>query len=85
MVDPNIKILLFLVKVPNVDVIMDFSVSLTFVSLSHEKIFNKEGSNKNVTNIEIINPNVIIQPKSIIGFIPLNTKDKKAHIVVKTV
>ena len=34
---------------------------------------------------EVINPNVIIHPKSIIGFIPLNTKDKKAHIVVKTV
>jgi amidophosphoribosyltransferase len=65
--------------------IVDFSVSLIFVSLSNEKIFNKEGSNKNVTNIEIINPNVIIQPKSIIGLIPLNTKDKKAHIVVKTV
>ena len=34
---------------------------------------------------EVINPKVIIQPKSIIGFIPLKTKDKKAHIVVKTV
>ena len=34
MVDPNIKILLFLVKAPNVDVIIDFSVSLIFVSLS---------------------------------------------------
>ena len=85
MVDPNIKILLLLVNVHNVDVIIDFSVSLIFVSLYNEKIFNKEGSNKNVTNIEIINPNVIIQPKSIIGFIQLNTKDKKAHTVVKTV
>ena len=39
MVDPNIKILLFLVKAPNVDVIIHFSVSLIFVSLSNEKIF----------------------------------------------
>ena len=34
---------------------------------------------------ETIKPKVIIHPKSIIGFIPLKTKDKKAHIVVKTV
>ena len=66
MVDPNIKILLFLVKAPNVDVIIDFSVSLIFVSLSNEKIFNKEGSNKNVTNIEIINPKgkIVLKPLS---------------------
>ena len=34
---------------------------------------------------DVVNPNVIIQPKSIIGFIPLKIKDKKAIIVVKTV
>ena len=34
---------------------------------------------------DVINPKVIIQPKSIIGFIPLKIKDKKANIVVKTV
>ena len=48
-------------------------------------MLNKEGNNKNVTKIETIKPKVIIHPKSIIGFIPLKTKDKKAHIVVKTV
>ena len=42
-----------------------------------------KGNNKNVTNNETINPKVIIQPKSIIGLIPLKTKDKKAHIVVR--
>ena len=81
----EITILLFFVKEAKAEVIKDFSVSFTFISLSDEKIFNKEGSNKNVTSNEIINPKVIIQPKSIIGFIPLNTKDKKAQIVVKTV
>ena len=40
---------------------------------------------KNVTDKETTNPKVIIQPKSIIGFIPLKIKDKKAQIVVKTV
>ena len=40
---------------------------------------------KNVTEIETINPIVIIHPKSIIGLIPLNIKDRKAHIVVRTV
>ena len=38
-----------------------------------------------VTNNETINPKVIIQPKSIIGFIPLKTKDRNAHMVVRTV
>ena len=32
---------------------------------------------------DVINPKVIIQPKSIIGLISLNIKDKKAIIVVK--
>ena len=34
---------------------------------------------------EIIKEINIMKPKSIIGFIPLKTKDKKAHTVVKTV
>ena len=66
-------------------VIIDFSVSFTLISFSDEKIFNKHGNKRNVTNKETINPKVIIQPKSIIGFIPLKIKDKKAQIVVKTV
>ena len=37
------------------------------------------------TDNETINPKVIIHPKSIIGLIPLKTKDKNAHIVVSTV
>ena len=45
----------------------------------------KEGINKNVTINETINPKVIIQPKSIIGLMPLSTKEKNAHIVVRTV
>ena len=34
---------------------------------------------------DVISPRVIIHPKSITGLIPLNTSDKKANIVVKTV
>ena len=34
---------------------------------------------------EVIKPKVIIQPKSIIGFISLKTKERKAITVVKTV
>ena len=41
--------------------------------------FIKDGNNKNVTNKEITNPNVIIHPKSIIGFIPLKTKEKSTY------
>ena len=48
-------------------------------------MFNNVGNNKNVTKNDTINPNVIIQPKSIIGLIPLKTNDKNAQIVVITV
>ena len=34
---------------------------------------------------DVINPKVIIQPKSIIGLIPLKIRDKKANTVVRTV
>ena len=84
-VEPKIKILLFLVKEPNAEVTIDFSVSLKPISFSDESKLIKDGSNKNVTRNETIRPKVIIQPKSIIGFIPLKTKDKNAHIVVRTV
>ena len=79
------NILLFLVKDPSAEVMRDFSVSFKPISFSEEIIFIKDGSNKNVTNNETIKPNVIIQPKSMIGFIPLKTRDKKAQIVVRTV
>ena len=46
---------------------------------------NKVGSRVKVIKNEVINPKVIIHPKSIIGLISLNIKDKKAHTVVKTV
>ena len=48
-------------------------------------MFNVTGNNVKVTDIETKRPTVIIQPKSIIGFIPLKIKDRKAHIVVNTV
>ena len=80
-----IIILLFFVKLAREEVILDFSVSLTFISSSEENKDSNEGSSKKVTIIETVKPIVIIQPKSIIGFIPLKIRDKKAHIVVKTV
>ena len=47
--------------------------------------FKRVGSKVNVTINDTVKPIVIIQPKSIIGFISLNIKDKNAQIVVKTV
>ena len=47
--------------------------------------FKRVGRRVKVTINDVIKPNVIIHPKSIIGFIPLKIKDKKANIVVKTV
>ena len=61
-------------KEPKADVIKDFSVSLIPISFSEASVLINEGNNKNVIKKEIINPKVIIQPKSIIGFMPLNTK-----------
>ena len=84
-VEPKIVILLFFVKDPRAEVISDFSVSLRPISFSVESKFINVGNSKNVTNNETINPKVIIQPKSIIGFIPLKTKDRNAHMVVRTV
>ena len=49
------------------------------------KMLRATGSKVKVTDIETNRPTVIIQPKSIIGFIPLKIKDKKAHMVVSTV
>ena len=45
--------------------------------------FIRAGFNVNVIINDVINPIVIIHPKSIIGFISLKIKDKKAIIVVK--
>ena len=62
----------------------DFSVSyLDFIIFG--KILSNDGKTKKVTINDTINPKVIIQPKSIIGLIPLKTKDRNAHIVVRTV
>ena len=67
------------------DVIKDLSVFLRPISFSEDKMLIKEGSNKKVTNKETNKPKVIIHPKSIMGLIPLKTKDKNAQIVVNTV
>ena len=61
-----------------------FSIfNINFIFCARELI--KEGNNKKVTKNETIKPKVIIHPKSIIGFIPLKTKDKNAQMVVSTV
>ena len=84
-VDPKIIILLFFVNVPKAEVIKDFSVSFRPISFSEASRLINDGNNKNVIENETISPRVIIHPKSIIGLIPLKTKDKKAHIVVSAV
>ena len=82
---PKSKVPFFFATEPSPFVIIDFSELLILISLSDEKKFNKHGRSRKVTTNEIINPKVIIQPKSIIGLMPLKIKDKKAQIVVKTV
>ena len=83
-VSVNIIFLLLLEIFAKKDVILDSLFSLISTLLSETKL-NNVGSRVKVTTKDVINPNVIIQPKSIIGFIPLKIKDKNAQIVVKTV
>ena len=66
------------------DVIFE-SLTSSKLTLSLDKKLSKVGSKVNVIRKDVINPNVIIHPKSIIGFISLKIRDKKAHIVVNTV
>ena len=82
---PNIKNVFPLEKLLSAFVILDFSSFWLIESFEVLNKLSKEGISVNVTIIETARPSVIIKPKSIIGLIPLNTKDKKAHIVVKTV
>ena len=83
-VNENIKKLFFLAKLPSFSVIIDLLFSL-IIALSVFKIFIRTGSKVKVVIKETIKPNVIIHPKSIMGLMPLNIKDKKAHMVVKAV
>ena len=79
-----INFLLFIENSDNmfVNVENDFSSTYTFLESNR---FNNVGRSVNVTINEVSNPNDIIRPKSMIGFMSLNTKDKNAHIVVRTV
>ena len=80
----NIKFLFLREILPKASVTLDLFCSLIAI-LSSEKILRREGNKvKEIIN-DVVNPKVIIHPKSMIGFISLKTRDKKAHTVVKTV
>ena len=83
-VSPKIIFLLFIEKRLRKFVIFDswsFMRAIPFVGV----IFNKVGRSVKVIIKDVIKPNVIIQPKSMIGLIPLKIRDRKANIVVKTI
>ena len=84
-VEPKIIYVFFFEKFPNVFVIKDLFATFKTTSSWLERNCKSEGIKKNVTEMVTIYPIVIIQPKSMIGVIPLNIKDKKAQIVVSTV
>ena len=56
-----------------------------FISFSFEKIFNKDGKKRKVTIKKQLNLMSSSNQNQLIGLIPLNIKDRKAQIVVKTV
>ena len=68
----KINIVFFFAIFPKNEVIIDFPLYLISTSLPDEKIFKSEGNKRKVIKKDIIKPKVIIQPKSIIGLIPLN-------------
>ena len=83
-VEAKIVLELFIAMLLKKFIKYDFFSSLISV-LSLDKKFKIVGNNKNVTMNDVIKPNVIIHPKSMIGFISLKIKDKNAHIVVSAV
>ena len=83
-VSVNIVFLLLIEILPKKEVIIDSSSSLISTLLFETKL-KRVGNKVKVITKDVINPKVIIHPKSIIGLIPLNTKDRKAHAVVSTV
>ena len=66
------------------DVIMNLYIFLKKYFLLAQNLLKLVSSVKVIIN-DVIKPSVIIHPKSIIGFISLKIKDRKAIIVVKTV
>ena len=83
-VDAKIVLVLFCATPLRKEVILDF-FSFWKNEFFVEKIFKIDGSKVKVIIRETKRPNAIIHPKSIIGLIPLNIRDKKAQIVVRTV
>ena len=83
-VSVNIIFLLLIEIFPKKDVIFESLSSLMFILLFETKP-NSVGNRVKVIINDVINPKVIIQPKSIMGLMPLNIKDKKAQTVVNTV
>ena len=82
----RVKIVLWLFResCAKKEVIFDSSCFLINIFSLGMKLI-RDGSNVKVITNDVIKPRVIIQPKSIIGFISLKIKDKKAIIVVKAV
>ena len=83
-VSVNIVPLLLIETFSKKVVIFEFLFSSIFI-LSLETKFKRVGNKVNVIIKDVINPKVIIHPKSMMGLIPLNIKDRKAQIVVNTV
>ena len=81
----KIKYVFPFAKLPSAFVILEFSYCWLIESSELLNILSRAGMSVNVIIIDTIRPRDIIQPKSIIGLMPLNIKDKNAHIVVRTV
>ena len=78
-------VVLFCIEIfPKNSVILELFCSLIVVS-SEDKKFKIVGNKVKVIINDVIKPNYIIHPKSIIGLISLKINDRKAHIVVRTV
>ena len=69
---------------PKAEVIFESTSSFIRVLLFFTKL-NKVGNKVKVIINDVINPKVIIKPKSITGLISLKIRDRKAIIVVKAV
>ena len=83
-VNPKTMFLLFKATPLKKFVILEFCSFFKDILFVGAKL-RRVGRRVKVIINEVIKPKVIIQPKSIIGLIPLKIKDKNANTVVKTV
>ena len=81
---PRIPSKPIIITTENKQLLIGTIIQINFLKTNHKVAIINNKTPKPKTTISLL-MKVIIQPKSIIGLIPLKIKDKKANTVVRTV